>query len=238
MKKRLKINGLVMFLATVILAIFPALFFRRFSPGIVDSALEIFGLAFIFLGQLIRVSARGFKSENSRNGCGLVKDGPYSLVRNPMYLGIILIGLGVVLMLFKLWVAIIFLGFFAVRYALLIHEEEKKLKVLFNGQYAGYCQEVPSRVLPSIKALLEKDICEYLPLKFKWIRKEIGSIIALLSLVIVIESWEDLRRGGVIFFLSELSFLAAIFILFLFLAAYLISITGNINDADKGKDNL
>ena len=237
MKKRLKINGVIMFVATVIVAIFPAFFFRRFSLGIADSISEVFGLSLILLGQLFRVSSRGFKSENSKNGFDLVQEGPYALVRNPMYLGIILIGFGVVLILFKLWVVAIFLSFFVMRYILLIYKEEKKLALLFHEQYTDYCKKVPSRVFPSISSLFNRDIHEYMPLKFKWIKRESGSIIAVLALVALIESWEDLRNGGLRIYLSELIYLAVVFLLFLFLMVYLINITNKSNGADKSKDN-
>jgi len=131
MKKRLKINGVIMFLAAVIVAVFPAMFFRRVNIGLWNEVAEVFGLALILLGQLIRISARGYKSENSGEGKALITNGPYSLVRNPMYLGVLLIGLGVVLMLFKLWVVLVFLAVFIIRYFLLIFKEEKKLAVLF-----------------------------------------------------------------------------------------------------------
>jgi len=237
MKKRLKINGIIMFVATVILAAFPGFFYRRFTPGFMDSALEIFGLAFILLGQLFRVSSRGFKSENSKNGFGLVENGPYSLVRNPMYLGIILIGFGVVLILFQLWVVVIFLCFFAARYIILIYKEEKKLALLFHEQYTAYCQKVPQRVFPSINAFFNRDIHEYMLLKFTWIKKEAGSIITVLALVALVESFEDLRNGGLRVYLSELAYLAIVFLLFLFLMVHLINITNKFNGADKSKDN-
>jgi protein-S-isoprenylcysteine O-methyltransferase Ste14 len=237
MKERLKINGVVMFLATIILAIFPVFFFRKHSSGALNVLAEIIGISFILLGQLIRVSARGFKSENSRNGFDLVKFGPYSIVRNPMYLGIILIGLGAVLILFRLWVIIVLLCFFTLRYVLLIYKEEKKLKLLFPEKYTCYCKDVPHRIFPSMNALLDRDIHEYLPLKPKWIKKEAGSIIAVLALVILIESWEDLGYGGVRVYLSQLMGLAAVFILFVSLVIYLIILTDNRNVEDKNKNN-
>jgi protein-S-isoprenylcysteine O-methyltransferase Ste14 len=233
MKKRLKINGLVMFLATLLLASFPALFLRRDIIGSWDTVAEIFGIALILLGQLIRVSARGYKSEHSQNGNVLIKGGPYSLVRNPMYLGIFLIGLGVVLMLFQWWVVVIFVLFFIIRYILLIFQEEKKLKASFPESYAVYCKEVPHRMRPSLNALLERDICEYIPLRLKWIQKEIGAIIAVLFLVLLVESWDDIQHSGLAIYLKEAIGLCAVIVLFLCLIGYLSRCTGDQDDPAK-----
>lgn len=233
MKKRLKINGLVMFLATILLASFPAVFLRKDITGSSDNIAEIVGIALILLGQLMRVSARGFKAEHSLNGNVLIKGGPYSLVRNPMYLGIFLIGLGVVLMLFKWWVVAIFIVFFIIRYILLIFQEEKKLKSLFPESYPVYCREVPRRIFPSINTLLEKDICEYIPLKLEWIKKEVGSIAAVLFLVLLVESWEDIQHGGIREYLKELVGISAVICLFVCLTGYLSWCTFNQNGSNK-----
>ena len=233
MKKRLKINGLFMFLATVLLASSPAVFLRKNISGSSDNIAEIFGVAAILLGQLIRVSARGFKSEFSQNGNLLVKEGPYSLVRNPMYLGIFLIGLGVVLMLFKWWVVAIFIVFFIIRYILLIYQEENRLKSIFPESYSAYCKEVPHRMRPSLKLLLERDICEYLPLKLKWIKKEIGSIVTVLFLVLLVESWEEIKNGSLREYLKELIGISAVILLFICLVGYLNWCTVKQNDSSK-----
>jgi protein-S-isoprenylcysteine O-methyltransferase Ste14 len=233
MKKRLKINGLVMFLATLLLVAFPAVFLRKDISGSSDSIAEIFGIALILLGQLIRVSARGYKSEHSQNGNVLIKGGPYSLVRNPMYLGIFLIGLGVVLMLFQWWVMMIFIVFFVIRYLLLIYQEERKLKILFPENYAAYCQDVPHRMYPSINALLERDIFEYIPIKMKWLKKEISSIIAVLFLVILLESWADIKYEGIGEYLKELIGISVIIILFVCLVGYLNRRTLNQNGSER-----
>ena len=233
MKKRLKINGLVMSLATLLLAAFPTVFLRKEITGFLDNIAEIFGIALILLGQLMRVSARGFKSEHSQNGNVLIDGGPYSLVRNPMYLGIFLIGLGVVLMLFEWWVVTIFIVFFIIRYILLIFQEEKKLRSLFPGSYPAYCNAVPHRMCPSINALLERDICEYIPLRLKWIKKEIGSIITVLFLVLLVESWEDIKHGGIREYLKELIGISVVILLFICLVGYLNRCTVNQNGPNK-----
>ncbi len=152
------------------IVLFPSFFFRHQRLGSLEEIAEIFGIALILFGQLIRTSARGYKSEQSQNGHALIQGGPYSLVRNPMYLGILLIGLGIALMLFQWWAMAVFLIVFIVRYLLLIFKEEKKLLEVFSGQYKIYQGKVP-RLIPPLTMLLQADISEYLPLKLSWLKK-------------------------------------------------------------------
>lgn len=220
MKKRLKVNGVIIFIAFLSIAAFPDFFLRykRFSSK--DAAAQIIGIAFILLGQLFRVSARGFKSENSFNGRALIIGGPYTLVRNPMYLGIFLIGMGVVLVLFRWWVAGAFLLIFSLRYVLLIFNEEKKLSRIFPQEYPEYCSEVP-RLFPSLKMLLKKDISEYLPLKLSWIKKEIGAILAVLLMTLAVDFWLCITKGYLSAYLYGLIWMAGVIILFILLSGYL-----------------
>lgn len=216
MKRRLKINGLIAFLAVLLIAIFPKVFLRNEDALHSDEAREIFGVAFILLGQMLRVSARGFKSEYSQQGRVLIQDGPYALVRNPMYLGILLIGLGIVMALFKWWVVCAFLLVFTSRYLVLILKEEKNLTNLFPETYPDYCKRVP-RILPSPKKLLTQDISLYLPLKLVWIKKEIGSILVVLFLVFAIESFEEIVSHGRAIYLIEMIAILLVAVLFIYL---------------------
>jgi len=226
MKRRLKINGFIIFLAILLLALFPSVFLRRAKVVSWDESVEMFGIAFILLGQIFRASSRGYKSEYSRNGHSLIQDGPYALVRNPMYLGILFIGLGIVLILFNWWVIIVFLSIFIWRYLLLIFKEEKKLLAMFPGAYLDYQKKVP-RFLPSFATALQKDIAEYLPLKLPWLKKEIGSILAVFLVVLFLEGWEDVKSEGIKVYLKEAILFLTIIILFIFLIIYLIKRTNN-----------
>jgi hypothetical protein len=76
MKLRLKINGVIMFSAFLMVAIFPELFFRQQRIGFLDGVAEVFGITLILFGQILRVSARGYKSEMSFNGHHLAEGGP------------------------------------------------------------------------------------------------------------------------------------------------------------------
>lgn len=220
MKRRLKINGFIVFLAVLLITVFPAVFIRNTEPSLWGEIVEIFGIALILLGQIFRVSARGYKSEHFPTGGALIQDGPYSLVRNPMYLGILLIGLGIVLVLFKWWVVCIFLLIFIIRYVSLIFKEEKKLLATFSKDYRDYRSRVPL-ILPSMQAIVQRDISEYLPLKLSWLKKEIGPVLAVLLIVLFVESWEDIKNEGPGVYFREATLFLITFALFIGLTIYL-----------------
>lgn len=224
MKKRLKINGIIMVCAFILIAFFPGFFIRKYSGGAWEEWIEFLGFAFIFLGQIIRVSARGYKAENSQDSRELIQGGPYQIVRNPMYLGIFLIGLGVVLAIFKWWALAIFILVFIFRYMALIHKEEKKLLAVFPDTYKEYCKKVP-RIFPSLTSMVRLDISDYLPIKLIWFKKEIGSISALLLFTLLIESFEDIVKEGLIGYLRQSIWLFATFILFIILIILLSKFT-------------
>jgi len=170
--------------AGVLVVLFRGVFFRQANSGWLENSLRVIGLLALFLGQLIRVSARGYKAEHSKNSHALIEGGPYNIVRNPMYLGILLIGFGVVFMLFNWWAVFLFLLIFASRYYPLILSEEKKLRKVFGETYDAYCIRVP-RIMPQLSTLVRTSPKEYLPLKPAWFKKEINSIIPLLILILL-----------------------------------------------------
>lgn len=242
MKKRIKINGFIIFFTCLLIVSFPTVFFRNNKPTSsfsLDTVAEVFGITFILLGQIFRVSSRGFKSEHSGNGHSLIQNGPYALVRNPMYLGILLIGAGIVLMLFKWWVIGIFLLVFIMRYLVLIFKEEKKLQAMFAGDYLAYQQKVP-RILPSLSCLWGKDISEYFPLKLSWLKKEIGSILVVLLTVLFLESWEDIKNKGIAIYFKEVISIIVIILLFITLVIYLSKRTAGLEKdvSNKNKNTL
>jgi protein-S-isoprenylcysteine O-methyltransferase Ste14 len=220
MKRRIKINGIIIFSTVMAVAFFPSFFFRNYSEWHWDEWVEVLGFALILLGQIIRVSARGYKAEHSHKSQALIQGGPYQVVRNPMYLGIFLIGLGVVSAIFKWWAMAIFILIFVIRYLLLIYKEEKKLLTAFPVAYREYCKKVP-RIFPSLSNMVEMDISDYLPIKIVWFRKEISSIIALLLFVLFVESWEDIVKKGIMVYLKQSVWLFLTFMLFTILVILL-----------------
>jgi len=224
MKRRVKLHGFIIFLAILAIILFPDVLLRESRADSSDGILVILGIASVLLGQIIRLSSRGWKAEQSQSGSTLVESGPYAFVRNPMYLGILLIGLGLVLMLFKWWAIYAFLLFFTLIYIKLIFQEEKKLLLAFPGIYPAYRAKVPS-IFPSFKMLVKTEISTYLPLKFSWLKREMGSILGVLIFAILVKSWSDVRGGGYILSLQRLALILLMIILASGLAAYLIKRT-------------
>ncbi len=222
MKQRLKINGVIISLTVLLLVIFPRLFFRDAILTAADEFAKILGFACILLGQLFRVSARGFKAAHSRQGNALIQEGPYGLVRNPMYLGILLIGLGVVMMFFRWQAAVIFVSVFIWRYLPLTITEEKKLSSVFGNAYGQYCAKVP-RLFPHPASLIKKDMKEYLPLEPRWIHKEIGSMSAVIASVFLAGCWRTLGNKGLKTCAAEVIGLIVVIALY---ACFVLHLTG------------
>lgn len=219
MKQRIKINAIAIVVSLLLISLFPRLIIRH-SAGIVDEIIEMLGLSLIFLGQLVRVSARGYKAEHSQSGDQLIENGPYGMVRHPMYAGIILIGLGVVLSVCNIWALLLFICMFLLRYLFLFKKEEQGLVRVFGDQYRAYQKRVP-RLVPRPALFLSGDIFRHLPLKMRWFKSEAVSIIPVLFIVFVIEFSEAMTLGGGKFpmneFLGFLAVLAAFLLLILFL---------------------
>jgi len=117
----------------------------------------IAGSICLLLGEAIRfwaVSYAGGVTRTRRVGApSLCMAGPFRYVRNPLYLGNMLMYTGVVLiagapnllaMLITTWL------FFAVQYLLIISLEEETLTNLFGEEYRNYKQHVP-RLIPHLR---------------------------------------------------------------------------------------
>jgi protein-S-isoprenylcysteine O-methyltransferase Ste14 len=219
MKHRIKLNGIALFLSLLAVVVFPRIIIRQDS-FVFDDFWEILGVSFILGGQLLRVSARGYKAEQSRSGNSLVTGGPYAMVRNPMYLGIIFIGCGVVLAVLHPWTLLIFLAGFLLRYKALFAKEEKILTDAFGKAYTEYCSRVP-RILPRPGFVFRHDISSFLPLRLSWVKPELVSIIIILAAVFIIESWEEIRSRGWGFVFSGIAPLVIIMLLFFLLVFFL-----------------
>ncbi len=191
MKKRVKVHGFLMFIAAALIVLFPG-FFLRLEKSNYDLIFFLIGLLFLSLGFYLRIWARGFKSEHSDNSRKLVTAGPYSLTRNPMYLGICLIAVALVFLGFRAWVLLVFSVFFAACYIRLMRQEEKKLTEVFGESYLEY-RKITPLFLPRIGTLFRKDAGSALSIKPDWIRKEATALMPVLLLALGFNLWKLLK---------------------------------------------
>lgn len=110
----------------------------------------IIGFTTALLGELIRfwgVSWAGSETRTtgSVGGTFLIISGPFAYVRNPLYVGNILIYLGLGIMSFALfpYLQIVAILFFLLQYYLIVKEEEGYLREKFREDYKNYCEKVP-----------------------------------------------------------------------------------------------
>lgn len=118
----------------------------------------IIGFIVGLLGELIRYWGVSWAGSETRTtggvgGTFLIISGPFAFVRNPLYVGNILIYLGLGIMSFALfpYLQIIAIIFFLFQYYFIVKEEEKYLVEKFKEQYKDYCKNVPAffpRILP------------------------------------------------------------------------------------------
>ncbi|MDP3148432.1 MAG: isoprenylcysteine carboxylmethyltransferase family protein [Ignavibacteria bacterium] len=114
------------------------------------------GLLIAVCGELIRLWAVSWAGSETRTtgkvgGTYLVINGPYAHVRNPLYVGNILIYFGLGIMSFALfpYLQILALAFFVFQYYEIIKEEEGFLREKFGNDFDEYYKNVP-RIFPRI----------------------------------------------------------------------------------------
>jgi protein-S-isoprenylcysteine O-methyltransferase Ste14 len=117
----------------------------------------LIGLLIALVGELIRFWGVGYAGGETRTtgpvgGSKLVTNGPYAYVRNPLYLGNMLmyLGFGVMSMALFPYFQIIGLIYFFVQYYLIVTLEEDYLSRAFPDEYALYIKHVP-RFIPRLK---------------------------------------------------------------------------------------
>jgi protein-S-isoprenylcysteine O-methyltransferase Ste14 len=130
------------------LLLLPVVLFCRFSYAFnpklpaVQFALDGIATVLIVLGMLTRLWSTlyigGRKNEE------LQQTGPYSLVRNPLYVGSFLISMGLTIMSGNPVALVITLVYFTIQYRTTIRHEERVLTEIFGDAFREYMARVPS----------------------------------------------------------------------------------------------
>ncbi len=119
-------------------------------PGEFEISRFAAGLALVLAGQLLRFRAAGYIPKYRTEVIGapvLVTWGPYKWVRNPLYAGNGLMGLGWSIMVAWGWVAAFIVAFLLLYSMIIIPAEEEFLADKFGEEYEKYKKWVP-QLLP------------------------------------------------------------------------------------------
>jgi len=115
-----------------------------------------------------------------KKGKMLVRTGPYAIVRNPLYIGNILIATGLSILSELIWlVPFLFLYFFLLNHFVVLYEE-KRLLSKWGDEYQTYLDEVP-RWMPRVKQWhrVKTD-------SFTWIRAVKAEVPSLSVILLVV----------------------------------------------------
>ena len=102
-------------------------------------------------GLLIRCWACGNINKEKK----LAVTGPYRYTRNPLYLGNLILGIGIVIGAQSWYVLVIFIIYFLIFYPLIIQREKIRMREFFPEEYQEYKKKAPL-FFPTLKPSLPK----------------------------------------------------------------------------------
>ena len=150
------------------------------------------GLLLVLIGEVIRFHAVRYAGGATRTTMvgapSLCTAGPYARTRNPLYLGNIVIYIGMVFVSGGDWMWYLLpltISFFILQYALIISLEEETLTLKFSSAYKIYSDNVP-RLIPRLNAWGNKDHRQPLTVK-QTLRNEKRTLqnIVIISVIII-----------------------------------------------------
>jgi len=170
------------------------------NPG-ADAILDAIGLAVALAGQLLRAVVIGLAyivrggKDRRIYAESLVTDGFFAHSRNPLYVGNMLVYLGLFLVLNSMAGYLIGVPFFLIAYLCITAAEEDFLRRQFGAEYDRYVQRVP-RYLPNLGGIG----ATMRGMQFNWarlIRKEYGSTFSWMTTALALLVWESVRNRGI-----------------------------------------
>ncbi len=169
-----------------------------------NSTTIIVGLIIALTGELIRLWGVSWAGSETRTtggvgGTFLVISGPFAFVRNPLYVGNLLMyfGLGIMSYACFPYLQIVAILFFFFQYHLIVKEEEVFLEKKFGKAYKNYFNNVP-RFIPRLTPFKLNGI-EQPPFKLKMgLKSELRTLQAFLIVVILIFAKWYLRINDIL----------------------------------------
>ncbi len=121
-----------------------------------ERTLDLVALGLVLIGLTVRAVAIGGAVSAGEGGLGLIENGPYSLSRNPRYLGSLLVCFGIFVMHGSLQVVLFGSAACMLAYSAMVRVEEDDLRARYGERYRAYLASVP-RWLPRISRLSRGD---------------------------------------------------------------------------------
>lgn len=187
--------------------------------------LNLAGLAIALLGQAIRVAVVGLAyivrggHDHKVHADDLVTGGIFSHCRNPLYVGNLLILLGLFVIHNNMWVYVLGIPFFLTAYISIVAAEEHFLADKFGVDYQRYCDKT-NRWFPRLDGLTST----FKSMGFRWKRvvaKEYSSFSYWILAAILIMSEEylyNIANMDSAFWVSFLSFVFIVNLAIFFIA--------------------
>ncbi len=149
------------------------------------------GIPLVVLGMLVRAWATGYIPRKSHE---LTTAGPFAFVRNPLYVGNFLLGLGVVTVVQNALTAGLFLLGFWILYRGTIRKEEGELSGRFGASYEKYVAAVP-RFFPRLTPYPERQKTAY-QWKLLGKHRELETLLAVSLVLTGLFLWQEIVQEG------------------------------------------
>ncbi len=208
-RRSIFVNGLVIASVCVLVVLFSDYLVPVGGNFVLDIVLDSVGVLSLLFGICLRSSARGHKHECLSVVSGIVTDGPYKLTQNPMYLASFLIGFGVVMVVLRWWLLLVYTFLYLLWYWPQIYNERKVLLRKYGQCYVDYSSRTPL-FFPRLRSLLCFCRAEYLPLRSSWLRGELAITLVWVLVILSVEVYEGISSGSVSRSLFELLLLALV----------------------------
>ena len=147
---------------------------------------SVLGFFLVMLGGFGRIWAslyiEGFKTKT------LVKEGPYSMVRNPLYFFSLMMFIGLCLAIKSVPISIALITIFALFHIPTILNEEKSLLDTHDESYREYYNSTP-RLFPNILKYRKPKSTDIIEVKIERINKRLWEVIGYLVLFVIIDGY-------------------------------------------------
>jgi protein-S-isoprenylcysteine O-methyltransferase Ste14 len=162
--------------------------------------LDVLGILVALLGEALRIVTIGYEyierggRERQAYASRLVQGGVFAHCRNPLYLGNILLTLGLALIVHSTAVYLVVLPLVVYAYTAIVAAEEAFLHKTFGAEFEQYCRRV-RRWIPSGRGWRTS----VAGMRFNWRRvmvKEYNTIFVVLLALVAVKLWSDYQVRG------------------------------------------